>query len=166
MTTTELEVKLMYYFNFSQKSIVTNVTDMSGLVKFETDMIVLSKAGYAHGLELKISKSDLKAEFKNKKQHGNPPFGHLYSKEELLERYYNMFKYFSFAFPENLTQEALKIVPKHFGLYAVNKNKFLVNQIRKPKLLFNYKWTDFQQYDLLRLGNMRVYNLKRKSLKK
>jgi len=147
MKTIDLEIALLIYFNFTRSLIVTNVTTTSGLVMFEADMIVLSQNGYAHGLELKVSKSDLRAEFK-KSQYGGRG----------VEYYYKRFKYFSFAMPIELKEEALKLVPEIFGLYFVDGSS--VTRYRNPKFLNNYKWSDKERYRLARLGAMRIFSLK------
>lgn len=151
MTTIEMEVALMKFFKFTQKLVVPNVTDMSGLVKFETDLLVLTKSRYATGVEIKVSKSDFQNEFKKKQyQYG----------EEMDDIFYGMFKNFYFAFPEDLVEECIDEVPGRFGVLSVEK-PFRVREIRKPKLMYNKKWSEKDYFNLMRIGCMRIYNLKK-----
>lgn len=58
MKTIELEIAIMEYFGIRQNLIVPNVSwGMNGL--HECDVLILSKAGYATEVEIKISKPDL-----------------------------------------------------------------------------------------------------------
>lgn len=150
-----MEVALMRYFKFTQKLVVPNVTDMSGLVKFETDLLVLTKSRYATGVEIKVSKSDFQNEFKKRQyQYG----------EEMDDIFYGMFKNFYFAFPENLVEECISDVPSRFGILSVNK-KGRVREIRASELLYNKKWSEKDYNNLMRIGCMRIYNLKRNLIK-
>lgn len=155
MTTVEMEVALMRYFKFTQKLVVPNVTDMSGLVRFETDLLVLTKSRYATGVEIKVSKADFQNEFKKRQyQYG----------EEMDEIFYGMFKNFYFAFPEALIEECIADVPSRFGVLSVNK-KGRVEEIRASELLYNKKWSEKDYNKLMRIGCMRIYNLKRNLIK-
>lgn len=104
----DIEVAIMTEFDFRQNLIVPNISNQMGLVAFETDMLVLTKSGYAHGFEIKVSKSDLKADFK-KRHHVN--FNLEKNGKVGLERFYAKFKYFSYAVPEQLKDCALELVP-------------------------------------------------------
>lgn len=151
MTTTYMEVALMKYFKFNQKLIVPNVTNMSGLVEFETDLLVLTKSRYATGVEIKVSKADFQNEFKKRQyQYG----------EEMDDIFYGMFKNFYFAFPENLVEECIADVPSRFGVLSVDK-KGRVKKVKASELLYNKKWSEKDYNNLMRIGCMRIYNLKR-----
>lgn len=152
----DIEVALMREFNYQQNLIVPNVSNQMGLVAFETDMLVLTKAGYAHGFEIKTSKSDLKADFK-KRQHTE--FNVMKNGKTGLERFYSVFKYFSYAVPENLKACALEVVPDFCGIWVYKDYKTFY-QARAPKKLFDYKWSDKRRYELARLGTMRIFTLK------
>ena len=88
----DIEVAIMTEFDFRQNLIVPNISNQMGLVAFETDMLVLTKSGYAHGFEIKVSKSDLKADFK-KRHHVN--FNLEKNGKVGLERFYAKFKYWT-----------------------------------------------------------------------
>lgn len=157
----DIELAIMRNFDFRQNLIVPNVSNMMGIVAFETDMLVLTKSGFAYGFEIKVSKSDLKADFK-KPQHAK--FNEMRNGKTGLERYYKKFKHFYYAIPEELKQSALELIPDFCGLFVYKKNeypkisKFYLE--RKPKKLFDYKWSDKERLELARLGAMRIYTLK------
>lgn len=155
MKTPRIELELLKHFDFTKKIIVTNVTWASQLVNFETDLLVLTKAGYAHGIEIKVSKSDFKNDFKKP---------HI--KTLNMERYFKNLKHFSYAFPENLLEFALQNVDERFGLYSVEKCGlgYRVSIVRKPSILFNKKWDDEDRLKLAHLGCMRIFNNKLKEL--
>ena len=161
-TCLDIEIAIFRKYDIRRSLIVPNVSNQMGLVAFETDMLVLSEAGYAHGFEIKTSKSDLKADFK-KPQHQK--FNDFFKNGKTgLERFYGKFKYFSYAVPEQLREPALELIPQFCGLYVFNKKEFpetsTFSEARAPKKLFSYQWTLAQKYELARLGTMRVYSLK------
>lgn len=157
----EIELAIMREFNFRQNLIVPNISTMMGIVSFETDMLVLTKSNMAYGFEIKTSKSDLKADFK-KDQHRD--FGKMWNGKTGLERYYRKFKHFNYAVPEQLKEDALKLIPDFCGLWVYKKCNYPIIPrfylAREPKRLFNYKWTEKERYEIARLGTMRIYTLK------
>ena len=162
MTTLEVELHLMKHFDFRQNLIIPNVTYASRLVKFETDLLILSKSNYAHGIEIKVSLSDFKKDFEKK---------HIQYIDMDMERYFKPLRFFSYAFPENLLDFAKENVDERFGLFSIRKvvrdygERVFVDEVRKPKTLFFNKWTNENRMKLMHLGCMRIYNLKRKELK-
>ena len=158
MKTPRIEVELLKHFDFTKNLIVNNVTTTSRLVNFETDLLVLSKAGYAHGVEIKVSKSDFKNDFKK---------SHIKTLD--MERYFKNLKFFSYAFPSKLLDFAQKNVDERFGLYSIsyqeNHGWYEVDVVRKPATLFNKKWSDIDRMHLAHLGCMRIFNSKIKEIK-
>ena len=81
-----------------------------------------------------------------------------------LQRYYGKFKYFNYAVPVELYEEAIKIIHIFCGVWVYkesnypNMSKFYC--VRDPKKLFDYKWNDKQTYEVARLGAMRILTLK------
>ena len=159
MKTPRIEVELLKHFDFTQNLVVNNVTTRSRLVNFETDLLVLSKSGYAHGVEIKVSKSDFKNDFKKP---------HIKTLD--MERYFKNLKFFSYAFPSKLLEFAQKNVDERFGLYSISYHEtydskwYEVDMVRKPKMLFNKKWSDRDRMHLAHLGCMRIFNSKLKEL--
>jgi len=78
--TIDIELAILKKFKYQQNYIVPNITNQMNLLRFECDMLVISKSGFATGFEIKVSKSDLKADLK-KKHFGS-------------EKYYKKFKLF------------------------------------------------------------------------
>lgn len=157
----DVEIALMRYFDFRRNLIVPNVTDMSGLLSFETDMVVLSESGYATGVEIKVSKSDLKADL-NK--------DHISKYDVILrgkpgkQRYFEKLKYFYYAVPSALVEEAKQIVHPDFGILSVRdwRGKHVVEEVRHATFLNNKQWSEEERYKLARLGAMRIKGLKGK----
>ena len=164
----DIEIGLMQHFNFRQNIIVTNVSDSSFLVPFETDMVVLTKSNLAYGIEIKVSKSDLKADLK-KRQFAL--FNVVREGKKGVDRWYSRFKYFYYAVPSDLVEEALKIVPPFCGVLSIRKIQYPQSYIpdyitykvvekRKPERISCQKWTDSERLKLAHLGAMRIYALK------
>jgi len=157
----DIELAIMREFKFRQNLIVPNITNMMGLLPFETDMLVLTNSGYAYGFEIKTSKSDLRADFK-KPQHTR--FNEIKNGKTGLERYYGKFKYFYYAVPEHLKECALEVIPDFCGLWVLKNHEYPIPskfyQAREPKKLFDRKWSDKEKYEVARLGTMRIYSLK------
>ena len=163
-TCTEIEVQIMRQFDYRQNLIVPNVSNQMGIVSFETDMLVLTKSNFAYGFEIKVSKSDLKADFK-KPQHKKFNEPHRGNGKKGLDRFYSKFKYFYYAVPEQLKECALELIPDFCGLWVYAKYEYpktpTFYQAKEPRKLFNYKWSEKQRYELARLGAMRIYSLKK-----
>lgn len=157
--TSDIEISAMNYFEPRKNIIVPNITHISGLVMFETDILVLSNSGYAIGMEIKISKSDLKADLKKSqwKNIDNP---------NEFRRWFDRFKYFYYGVPHYLTEAAFQQIPEWCGLIEYKKNKEETytygNCVRLPQQIFRTKWTDKEVLKLAKLGTLRIPNLKYK----
>jgi len=158
----DIEIHIMRTFDIRRNIIVPNVTDISGLLAFEADMIVLSQNGYATGFEIKFSKGDLKADLK--KKHIKRLNEFRLGAKTSLEFYFQKFKYFNYAVPIHLQDEALKQIPDFCGLWVLDKQPYPAipkfTEVREAKKLFDYKWSIEQQLSLARLGTMRILSLK------
>jgi hypothetical protein len=141
-TCTEIEVRMADYFGYRQNIIVPNIS--WGLNLHECDLLILSKAGYATEVEIKVSKSDLIKDKEKRHMHSNNKIKNLY-----------------FAIPEKLNKdEIIKEIPKHSGIFVIGKEgrvKVLREAIAKQN---PYKFTMEDQLQLTRLGCMRIWNLK------
>jgi hypothetical protein len=148
--TIDIELAILKKFKYQQNYIVPNITNQMNLLRFECDMLVISKSGFATGFEIKVSKGDLKADLK--KQH----FGN--------EKYYKKFKSFYYAVPKELEEIALEIIPDFCGLYVfeVLKNKYSFKEVKKSIKISAYKWPENEIFEVLRLGTMRIFSLKNK----
>ena len=159
-TTLEMEIALMSHFDIRRNLIVPCVTNWIDLVRFESDLVILSASNYATIIEIKVSKSDLKNDLNKRHLNGN------------FEYYFKGVKYFYYAVPDHLEGDALNQIPDYAGLLIVKKGskKFTygrgyeydkIQTIRNPKCLFATKWTDKQRYELARLGTLRILGLKK-----
>lgn len=155
--TLDMEVAVAGYFGVRQNLIVPNVS--WGMFAYEVDLCILSPAGYATEVEIKVDRSDL---IKDKeKRHGH--------RSEII-------KYLYFAIPEHLKKD-IEHIPERAGVIIVKWNPpwdnriydgrlsegwWSCKKIREAEINVKYKWTDQQRLDLLRLAAMRVWNLKTK----
>jgi hypothetical protein len=151
ITTQLMEVLLMKHFSFNSNHIVPGVLMNGG--RRELDLLVVTNNGYAYEVEIKISKQDLLNDKKKKHNHG-----------------YDKLKNVWFAVSENIEIEfALKHIPEHAGLIWVYYDNFNFKyKCKVVKLPVNkkkpYKWSKEEIHDLLRLGTMRIYSLKKKNV--
>ena len=67
MTAKEMELHISRYFDLRQNIIVPNISWGMGL--HECDLLILSRAGYATEIEIKISAADLRKDSKKKHEH-------------------------------------------------------------------------------------------------
>jgi len=155
MKTTQLEVALSGYLDFRRNLIVPNVTYIKSVLEFEVDLLCVTNAGYASGYELKVSRSDLRADFKKSRHkaggHWNP---------------YRSLKHFYYVVRREDEDIALDLVPEKFGVITFHTydshgvNLIGFNHVRKASLLSNYKWTTEQMLALGKLAAMRIPSLK------
>lgn len=114
MTTKELEYAInKQYFN-SSKIITTNLTRNSGVVSHECDVIVVTKSNYLLEFELKISKADLKNDFKKK---------HSHECENIKKTYY--------VLPKEL-KDCVELIPDKFGVIIVDKKTWIDKSGKNP----------------------------------
>ena len=149
----EVEYAVARMFGTRQNLIVPNVSwGFSGL-RYEADMVVVNKTGYAKEIEIKVSKADLIKDGNKKHSHDCRKFKELY-----------------FAIPEILLQHRENI-PKKAGIIVIkegknyNNEKYLYAEIeRNPERNSAERLTQQEKYELARLGTLRIWNLKRKLL--
>jgi hypothetical protein len=140
-TTGEMELALARYYEWKNLLAIPNIG--YGLNLHECDLLVLSKSGYATEIEIKISKSDLKAD--QHKEHG-----HHSSK----------IKYLYFAVPEKL-KECMPLIPERAGFITVSPAG-QVTIVRDPQLNKEvHKFTTEDTIRYYRLGCVRIWSLRR-----
>lgn len=166
LKTVDIELAVASYLGLYMNLIVPNVR---GIGLHECDLLVVSNAGYAWEVEIKISKADL---IKDKeKKHG-----HSSSK----------IKYLYFAIPDYLL-DCLEHIPERAGIISVNSKSLLellynernlssrdlmylmgercCKTIRKPiGCKKPYKFSEAERFKVAMLGSMRIWGLKRKLL--
>jgi hypothetical protein len=148
MNSVEMEIVLAGFFGYRKNQIVPNVS--YGLWIHECDLLIISQAGYCTEIEIKVSISDLKADFKKEHHHKS-----------------NKIKYFYYAVPEELKDKALPLIPEHAGLIIVKAHTLNVYeatycQIIKSAIV-NKEARALTTEELLKLGylsSIRIWNLK------
>ncbi len=144
ITTPEMEIALSLYFNRRTNLIVPNIS--WGFFNHECDLTVLTPAGYAWEIEIKISRQDLIADKKKRHNHKD-----------------HRIKYLYFAIPDYLEKD-IEHIPERAGIMLVYHTEFYglrCRQLRPPKAIPNpYKFTDKDRYRIARLGALRIWTLK------
>ena len=162
MTTPEMEKLIYWYFEKSSLVIVPKVSGNNwwldteadpmiwkNIVNHECDMLIVSKNQYLTEVEIKISLSDLKADFKKEHQH----------KDENIKNFY-------YAFPEEMKEKAIKLIPEEIGILIALKKYFHngeeyreIKCYRKPKINKEAKpVNDIVLSRIYRLGYLRYWN--------
>ena len=160
MNTPEMEKLIYWYFKDSSLVIVPKISGNNwwfdsetmlwkNIVNHECDMLIVTKKCYLTEVEIKISLSDLKADFKKKHQHKNKNIKNFY-----------------YAFPEEMKEKAIKLIPEEAGtLIAVKKHLndgYEYRDIecyRKPKINKEAKpINDIVLSRIYRLGYLRYWN--------
>ena len=162
MNTPEMEKLIYWYFEKNSLVIVPKVSGNNwwldteadpviwkNIVNHECDMLIVSKNQYLTEVEIKISLSDLKADFKKEHQH----------KDENIKNFY-------YAFPEEMKEKAIKLIPEEAGiLIAVKKHSNSgyeyrdIECYRKPKINKEAKpINDIVLSRIYRLGYLRYWN--------
>lgn len=149
ITTEEIETRLAGRFNYRQNIVVPNVS--WGINLHECDLLVIRKSGYAIEVEIKVSKSDLKADAKKGHNH--------------IDRF-NRLKELWFAIPEYM-QDCIELIPENAGIIILSRSTYDYGldsrTIRKAQINRNSK--QFSADEMLKvahLGAMRIWDLKRK----
>ena len=161
MNTPEMEKLIYWYFKENSLIIVPKVSGNNwwldteanpmiwkNIVNHECDMLIVSKNCYLTEVEIKISLSDLKADFKKKHQH----------KDENIKNFY-------YAFPEEMKEKAIELIPEEAGiLIAIKKHLNSgyeyrdIECYRKPKINKEAKpINDIVLSKIYRLGYLRYW---------
>lgn len=147
-TSSEIEIAVAHYFGIRKHLIVPNVS--WSMLSYECDMMVLLPSGFAAEVEIKISRSDLRADTKKTHQHRS-----------------NLMRYLYFAIPEKL-EMCVGEIPERAGILIVRKTikgsmvyGNNVEMLRAPKPNdCARKLSDQEKFNLARLGTLRMWNLK------
>jgi len=145
----QMEVAIANLIGYRLNTIVPNVSWGMGF-RHECDMLILDSQNRFTEIEIKVSKSDLKADFK--KAHGHS--------SKIISR-------LVYAVPRNLLESALELVPQRCGI-------IVVDEIEKyGKLFYVAKWHRVVRHDkqkssptpaqirkFMELGCMRIWSLK------
>lgn len=109
--------------------------------RFESDFITITKAGYMHEIEIKVDRSDFKADFAKVLRRYNHKIKDYEEsdKHEMIKSGLYGLKTFSFATPVGLLHPAA--IPDYCGFYEVMESGF-VNTVKKPPVLDNPRKMD------------------------
>lgn len=150
LTTPELEIAITNGFDRRKNLLVPNV--QAGMGLYECDLLLLRPTDYAVEFELKLTKSDLMKDFNKDHTH----------EHELIKEVY-------FVMPMNVVSTGVRVVPENYGIIGVRRNEKLepVMEIIRPTIENPKarKWTLEERLQLLRLLNMRYWNLSEKLIK-
>lgn len=155
MNTLQMEIAIMKDCNFRQNIVVPNVS--FGIVRYwrendatkydelhECDVLKVTPSGYATEYEIKVSKSDFKADIKKKHKHDSRFIKQMY-----------------YAVPFEMLDFAKENLPEYAGLVYVKNNKVFCS-VNAPIREYCFKWTTDEQFKLAKLGAMRIIGLKNK----
>ena len=145
-TLLDLELKIAEFFGYRQNVIIPNVSWGMGLL-YEADIVVISPQKYCTEIELKVSKSDLKADAKKWKWK-------LTSRDEegIIRRRF-------FGIPHYLL-DALEFIPLECGVLCLRENG-RVDMVRSAKTRKARSLTDREYLHALHLASMRTWTLKK-----
>lgn len=144
--TPEMELLIARHFKPRTNIVVPNVS-WGMNVRYECDLVVLTTSGYAHEVEIKVSRQDLINDLKKRHKHDHYNFRSLW-----------------FAVPTYLLKN-IEYIPLHAGILVVTSNR-RVYVLAKPEINQRAKkWTERERYTLARLGYIRIWTLKEKLLK-
>lgn len=126
-----------------QLAVVPNVS--WGLLNWEADLIVCSKAGYLTEIETKISMADWKADLA-KAKFGMPQFN------EYIRRFY-------YCAPAQLASRFEEVgIPTWAGVIAID-GRGHIDLLRQPENTHARKLRDKEILQLLRLGSMKAWKM-------
>ena len=153
--TIDIEVALSKYYGVRKHLIVPNISwGLPGM--HECDMFIITTAGIATEVEIKISKSDLLADFKKGHDHKDRA---------------GRISYFYYAMPEVLYEKCKDLIPIDAGVLICNRGKWegatvYVKEVQKSsKRKGSRKLTTEECFKIARLGTMRIWSLKEKIIK-
>lgn len=142
----QIEHLIAQYFDPRRNIIVPNVWWGMGF-KHECDLLVLTKTGFAYEVEIKISRSDLKADLKKRTGHHSTKIRKLY-----------------FAIPERL-KPCIDLIPERAGILVVHEHGTMPGAVRKFREAKSVetarRFTTEERIKLAELGTMRIWPLKR-----
>jgi len=144
----DIELAIAKYYDTRQHIIVPNCYINFGTsADHECDLIIIKRTGYAEEIEIKMSKSDLKADFKKKHGHVDERLQHLY-----------------YAMPVELYEQCKELIPESAGVLTITKyeDRGFARCVKSAPKKQCRKLTIEEQLKIARLGVMRMWNLKQK----
>jgi len=149
ITTIEMEVAIATFFGIRKHIIVPNISwGLSGM--HECDIFIIKKSRYCVEIEIKISESDLLADFKKKHNHSD-----------------NRIKEFYYAIPIDLLEVCESHIPEHVGIIVCERTGRYnsINTRIHRETTTNKNCRKLNEKEVLKvasLGCMRIWGLKEK----
>lgn len=139
-----MECAVAALLNYRVYTIVPNVSWGAGF-RHECDMLAIDSERRFTEVEIKISLSDLKADFK--KSHGH--------KSNKISR-------LVYAIPDFLLEKGLPLIPQTCGVIAVrwSGSRYVAYWVRQARHKVIQKPTEQDITNVMRLGCMRIWSLK------
>ena len=144
----DIELAIAKHYDTRQHIIVPNCYINFGTsADHECDLIIIKRSGYAEEIEIKMSKADLKADFKKKHGHIDERLQHLY-----------------YAMPVELYEQCKELIPEYAGVFTITKyeDRGFARCVKSAPKKKCRKLTIEEQLNIARLGVMRIWNLKEK----
>src|ERR1039457_1370020 len=148
MNAQDIEIAVANYYGYRQNIIIPNLS-WGADFGHECDMIIMRPSGSITEVEIKISKSDLKADFKK---------GHNHASKYI--------RYLFYAYPETMS-DCDTLIPYGAGIFHIvklelqNGGHYLsCKQIRGAVGNKTVPLNDKQKINIMRLGYMRIWSLK------
>lgn len=152
-TYTQVELAIVEHFDKEKNLIIPNCfMDYKAKISHECDILLINTTGYATEVEIKMSVSDFKADFKKKHKHDDERLKYLY-----------------YAVPHYIKDKCLELVPEYGGLMSISKNKrgkFIIEIIKNAPKKTCRKFTLEEKYRFARLCSLKYWNAKIKYTKK
>ena len=156
-------------FYIRQNIVVPNVD--WGFLNHEADLLVLSKRGYLTEVEIKRSWSDFVADFEKKHHHYDKKLSHFYYAvpvsiaQKVFDWLYTGELDIRYWYSKSKVTGFTENNPFHCGLIIYTDDSTLwcghgCNMNVLAQRMGNYKVSDDEEYQLLRLLGMRVWKLK------
>jgi hypothetical protein len=147
-TAAEIEIALSCLFDSRRNMVAPNIS--WGLGLHECDVLVLTKAGHAIEIEIKVSKSDLKKDAAKRHGHNSDKLRRLY-----------------FAIPKKLwLGQCLTFIPDRAGVIVVDETG-LCTIVRNAAINSGArKFTPAERIHLGELAAMRYWDLRRRMAEK
>lgn len=112
MTSKDITKKLSRHFAWRKNIIIPNY--QQGTTGYEADLLIVRPSGWVEEVEIKISLSDFKADFKNKARK------HLILQDKASPRQPFIAKKFWFAVPGDIADKVMELLPPYAGLIVVD----------------------------------------------
>ena len=148
VTALDMEIILSdFFYSRSVSMVIPNVYWAFG--HYEKDLVVITKAGYAWEVEIKVSRADLIKDKDKRHKHND-----------------NKIKFLYFAIPKEL-ESHIEHIPEGAGIITVSqedKSKWWrgCEIIREPLKRNDYKLSTEEQLSIARLSTHRMWVMKKK----